>query len=138
MAIDELDTLGERFDLLVPAGAAVDGAARACRRRRPPGSSTSATWMASSRVGTSTRPSGRARLGLVGDAGEHRHAERERLAGTGLGPAAHVATLHRDRDRLGLDRERLGEPGGGEADVDAFGHAEVGETRSAPRPEAAG
>ena len=66
-------------------------------------------------------------LGDVGDAGQHRHAERERLARSGLGPTAHVATLHRDRDRLGLDRERLGETAGGEAVVDALGHAEIGE-----------
>ena len=67
------------------------------------------------------------RLGDVGDAGEHRHAEGERLAGAGLGPTAHVAAGHRDRDRLGLDVERLGEPAGGEALVDARRHPEFGE-----------
>ena len=73
------------------------------------------------------QPERAARLGLVDDAGQHRHAEGERLAGAGAGPAADVAALHGERDGLGLDRERLGEPGGGEAVVDRGGHAEVGE-----------
>ena len=69
-----------------------------------------------------------ARLGDIGDAGEHRHAEGERLAGTGLGPTAHVAALHGDRDGLGLDRERLGESARREARVDPLRNAERGES----------
>ena len=91
------------------------------------GSSTSATWTASSRVGTSTSPSGRAGSASSSMRDEHRHAEGERLAGSGAGPAADVATLHRHRDRRGLDHERLGEPGRGETVVDPRRHAELGE-----------
>ena len=91
------------------------------------GSSTSATCTASSRVGTSTRPSG-----ALGSASSVMRASigtpnASVLPDPVAGPAAHVATLHRDRDGLGLDRERLGEPGGREAVVDAFRNAELGE-----------
>ena len=115
----------------------VDLVAGGWRRRTPgrmrwpawaaTGSSTSATCTASSRVGTSTSPSGRAGSASSVIRASIGHAERERLAGAGAGPAADVAALHRDRDRFGLDRERLGEPGGGEAVVDAGRDAEVGE-----------
>ena len=65
--------------------------------------------------------------GRLLDAGEHRHAEGERLAGPGAGPPAHVPPGHGDGDRLDLDLERLGEAGRGEAVVDARRHAELGE-----------
>ena len=133
---DHLDAAVRAPRSAVPAGAAVDGQHDAHAGVAATGSSTSATCRASSRVGTSTRPSGLRGLGLVGDAGQHRHAEGERLAGAGLGPTAHVATLQRDRDRLGLDRERLGEPGGGETQCRSARHAEVGEAGRAPRPPA--
>ena len=123
-----------------PARRRVRGRRSGCAgwRRRTPGStrmpawraigsSTSATCTASSRVGTSTSPSGLRGSAVVGDAGQHRHAEGERLAGTGLGPAAHVAALHRHRDGLGLDRERLGESLRRQPVVDPGRHAEGGE-----------
>ena len=67
------------------------------------------------------------RFGAVEDPRQHRHAEGERLARPGAGPAADVASLHRHRDGLGLDLERLGEAGRGEAVVDPRRHAERGE-----------
>ena len=69
-----------------------------------------------------------ARLGDIGDASEHRHAEGERLAGTGLGPTTHVAALHGDGDGLGLDRERLGESARRQAGVDPLRNAERSES----------
>ena len=89
--------------------------ARVRSHRRATGSSTSATCSASSRVGTSTSASGRRGSALPDEAGQHRHAEGQRLARAGAGPAADVAARERDGDRLGLDGERRGEAGGGEA-----------------------
>ena len=68
-----------------------------------------------------------ASVGFARQAGEHRHTEGQRLAGAGLGTAAHVATSERDRDRLGLDRERSGEAGGRETHVDLGRHPDVDE-----------
>ena len=45
----------------------------------------------------------------------HRHQERERLAGAGLGLARDVAAGQGDRQGQGLDRGAAGEPGGFEA-----------------------
>jgi hypothetical protein len=59
--------------------------------------------------------------------GQHRHPEGERLAGSGAGPAADVASFEGDGDGGDLDVERLGEPRGGEAFVDARRNAEFGE-----------
>ena len=67
---------------------------RAARARR-------ATWMHSSRVGTSTMAFGRPGLGVADDL-QQRQAEGERLARAGLGLAAHVAA----GDGVG-DGERL-------------------------------
>ena len=111
----------QRVDLLVPRGAAVDGQHACVRTRCATGASTSDTCSASSRVGTSTSAVGRRGSPSPVKPGEQRHAEGERLAGAGAGAAAHVAALQRDRDRLGLDGERSGEPGGGEAAVDSSG-----------------
>ena len=66
------------------------------------GSSTSVTWRASSRVGTSTRARGRWGAARR-DAGEDREAEGERLARAGLGLAAHVSPGDAVGDREGLD-----------------------------------
>ena len=92
------------------------------------GSSTSATWTASSRVGTSTRPSGalgsatsvmRASIGtpnasvLPDPVSARPHTSRPCIA-TGIASVWIV--------------ERLGETRGGETDVDALGHAEIGES----------
>ena len=117
---DDVDALLQCVDLVLADGAAVHGRMRwpACAATGP---STSATWIANSRVGTSTSPSGRAGSAALDDAGEHRHAEGERLAGAGAGSPAHVAAVQRDGDGGGLDLERLGEPGGGEAVVDLGG-----------------
>jgi hypothetical protein len=68
------------------------------------------------------------RLGRARQAGEQRNAERERLAGTCSGSAAHVAAGHRDGNGPGLDRERLGEANRGDGGVDFGGNAERGET----------
>ena len=65
---------------------------------------------------------------LLDDPRQHRHAERQRLAGAGARPAAHVAAGEGDGDRRALDLERLGVTGRGEAGVDALGHAELGES----------
>ena len=111
-------------------------AARACRRGRRPA-------RAPRRPGRPARGSERARgraaaggLGLVGDAGQHRHAEGERLAGAGAGPAAHVAALHRHRDGLGLDLERLGEARTRRARRRCAAARRASANRSAARPAA--
>ena len=123
---DDVDTVLQLVDLLVARGAAVD------RQHHPvalaaTGMSTSATCRASSRVGTSTRPSGRRGSASPVEAGEHRHAEGEGLAGAGAGTSADVLALEGHGDRLGLDGERCGEAGGVEPHVDELGHAEVAE-----------
>ena len=91
------------------------------------GSSTSATCTASSRVGTSTSPSGR-----DGSASSVMRASIGTPKASVLpDPVRARPQTSRPcmatRDRFGLDRERLGEPGGGEAVVDARRYAEVGE-----------
>ena len=91
------------------------------------GSSTSATWIASSRVGTSTRPSG-ARGSATSVMRASIGTPNASVLPDPVWARPHTSRpCNRDRDRRGLDRERLGEPGGGEADVDALGHAEIGE-----------
>ena len=68
----------------------------------------SATCIASSRVGTSTRPHVWRGAGLrFGDALQHRQRERRRLAGAGLGLAEQIAPVEQQRNRLALDRRRL-------------------------------
>ena len=81
----------ERVDLLLTRRAAVDGEHGAAAGDGDRATSTSATCRASSRVGTSTSAARTARLADLGEAGQQRHAEGERLARTGLGPAADVA-----------------------------------------------
>ena len=66
--------------------------------------------------------------GALDDARQHRHAEGQRLARSCPRSATHVVAGEGDGDRRTLDLERLGEPGGGEAEVDALGHAEIGES----------
>ena len=124
---DDVDALAQLLDLIGPAGPAVhgedaltgDGGDRFedlgdLHRELPGGDEHEAQRVSRARV--------------LDDAGHHRDAERERLAGTGAGPSAHVAAGHRDRDRGGLDHERLGEPGRRETDVDALRNAELGES----------
>ena len=73
-------------------------------------------------------------LGLVrrgpaarGDPGQHRQAERERLAGAGLATAEHVPAGERVRDGRGLDRERRGDLGALERPDQLAGQTELGE-----------
>ena len=66
-------------------------------------------------------------FGTLGDARQHRHAERERLTRTGLGSTAHVVPLEGDRDGFFLNGERLGETGRRQAGVDLVWNAEIGE-----------
>ena len=61
---DDVDALAELLDLALDVGAAVDDDDAQAAVDLPRGSSTSATWTASSRVGTSTRARGR--LGAAG------------------------------------------------------------------------
>jgi hypothetical protein len=123
---DDLDTLLERVDLVLPARPAVHG-------------QDALAGVRGDRVedlghldGQLTRrhedePERARRLGVVLDPGQHRHAEGEGLARSGAGPAADVAALHRHGDRRGLDHERLGEAGRGESLVDPRGNTEIGE-----------
>ena len=67
----------------------------------------SATWVASSRVGTRTSARGRAAVGAAAQALEQREREGGRLAGAGGGLAEQVAALQQRRDRLALDRRGL-------------------------------
>ena len=121
-ADDDVDALAQGVDLGLHRHAAVDGA-DAAAAHLPSGASTSVTWLASSRVGTSTRPAG-GRLGLA-DALEEREPEGEGLARAGLGLAAEVAAGEGVGDGEVLDREGL---------VDAV--AREGATRSAATPSA--
>src|ERR1700761_3552702 len=81
------------------------------------GLSTSVTWVASSRVGTRTRPRGR----LPAD---QRQREAQGLAGAGAGPPQDVPAGQRVGQRGRLDRERRADPlavedggqGGGDAE----------------------
>jgi hypothetical protein len=67
----------------------------------------SATWRASSRVGSRIRLRGmRARARLPEQDVEHRQGEAGGLAGAGLGAAEHVPSGERGGDRHGLDRGR--------------------------------
>ncbi len=78
---------------------------------RPSGISASLTCIASSRVGTRIRAlgwCGRARS-PVGEPGQQRQAEGERLAGAGLAAAEDVPAGQRVRDGRRLDLERGGD-----------------------------
>src|ERR1700758_3383225 len=74
------------------------------------GERTARTWVASSRVGTSTRPRGRhAIVYPPGQPDRERDAERERLPGAGLGPPENVEARQGVGQRSGLDGERHGD-----------------------------
>ncbi len=123
---DEVDTLVEGIDLIVAARPAVHG-------EHPP------TGMLGDRGehlgdlqgqlagGHEHEPERSPRLGLIGDSRQHRHAEGERLARAGARPPAEVVAFDGDGNRRPLYLERLGEARCGEPDVDALGHAELGE-----------
>jgi hypothetical protein len=93
------------------------------------------TWLASSRVGQTTRPWGGAglrqlvvaRLAGGGAALQHGDAEGQRLAGAGARLPDHVGARQRDRDGHGLDRERVDDAHLLEGLDDQALHAEVGE-----------
>ena len=115
-ADDDLDAVLQRLDLRLVRPAAVDAqhphAAAACR----PWRGRAATWMPSSRVGTTTRACGLPRTssgvdskprGPRGDAlHQQRDAEAEGLAGAGLGLADQVLAGQGERQGELLDRER--------------------------------
>ena len=123
---DHVDAAVEHVDLLMTRGAAVDGehGAIAAGGDRGEHLGDLQRQLAGRHEHHRQRAAG---VGFARQPGEHRHAERQRLAGAGLGPAADVAAGEGDRDRLGLDGERRGEPGGGETHVDLGRHAEVDE-----------
>ena len=112
---EQVDAALQLAGLAVERHAAHDGGGgqarapwRTARARRRPA-------VASSRVGTRTRPRGRPGLRPVaGEPGQHREPERQRLAGAGLAAAEQVAAGERVGQRRGLDGERLGEAVGGE------------------------
>ena len=122
-----VDTVLQLVDLLMPAGAAVHGQHGAVA---PGGHGHQHLGHLQGELtgGHQHQGEGSARLGLAVQTGEQRDTEGERLAGAGAGTAAHVLALEGDRDCLGLDGERGGEPGGVEAAVDQLGHAELDET----------
>ena len=105
---DDVDALGERLDLLLHVGAAVDGddarrraPRRAARARRAPGWRARGSARARGRAGGGARP-----CRCVSRSGQ---AEGERLARAGLGLAAHVAAGEGVGDGERLDREGLGD-----------------------------
>ena len=67
-------------------------------------------------------------FGLGRDARQHGHAEGERLAGAGLGAAAHVVTLQRHRNGFDLNGERIGEAARGQTGVDFGRNSETSES----------
>ena len=78
---------------------------------RASGSTTAATWLASSRVGTRISERGLAGLAAAvrgGEPGDQREAEGEGLAGAGAAAAEHVPAGQAVGQRGDLDRERRG------------------------------
>ena len=124
----DLDALGQFIDLVVAGGAAVDG--------QHPHAGVMGDGLEDlgdldgEFAGRNEHESERTRrLRLVGDPRQHRHAECEGLARAGLRTAADVLAGDGDRNRLGLDVERLGEPTGCETVVDPGRNAEIEESR---------
>ena len=123
----DLDALGQFIDLVVTGGAAVDG--------QHPHAGVMGDGLED--LGdldgefagrNEHEPERTRRLGLVGDPRQHRHAECEGLARAGLGASADVLAGDGNRNRLGLDVERLGEPAGCETVVDSRRNAEIEES----------
>ena len=119
----EFDALLQRRDLVVARGAAV--------HRQHPAFAVSADrlehlghlqgQLAGRHEHQAARGAGRGRRV---DSGQHRHAERQRLARPGAGPAAQVDARQSHGNRLGLDGERSREAGGGEPGIHTGGHTE--------------
>ena len=84
--------------------------------------------MASSRVGTRTRPDGRARPHARGQALEERQGERGRLARAGGRLADQVAALEQGRNGLYLDGRRLFVAQGGQHVEETGRQAQASET----------
>ena len=96
----------------------------------------SATCIASSRVGTSTRPRGLlARVALVGDALEHRQRERRRLSGAGCRLRQQIAAREHQGNGFALDRRRLFVAELGEGGDKRSGEAERSERRGGHQKE---
>ena len=123
VATIDLDAVGQRLDLLVHVGAAVDGDDAAADRPWPAGASSSCTWSGELAGGHEDEAAGPAGLGLV-EPLEEGQAEGERLARAGLGLAAHVAAGEGVGDREALDGEGLGDALVGEGLDEAGGDAE--------------
>ncbi len=70
--------------------------------------------------------------GVVRDAGEHRQAEGERLAGAGAAATEEVVAGEGVGDRLDLDRERRGDAGAGERRDERGRQPEVAERDGVP------
>ena len=121
----DVDAAVQRPALRVVADAAVDGAhAEATRRRER-------LELAADLRGELARGREDQRGGLTltraVDACDERHAERDRLSGTGGCTAADVATGERVGNRRGLDVERLRDPGLRQYGDEVGGHADVRE-----------
>jgi hypothetical protein len=133
-AVEEvLEPAGRRDDdlraggvlgLLLDADAAVDGGdlERTSVRHRPDLLDDLRDQLAGRRQ-DQRRGTAVGRLDLV----DHRHAEGERLAGTGRGLREHVATGEHVSDDELLDREGLGDAALGERAANSARYAEVGE-----------
>ena len=126
----------ERVDLAAHRRTAVDGS-DLHPHRLTQGHQRVGDLLGSSRVGTSTRPRGVSARGGVGarvQPGQHRKAEREGLAGAGLGATEDVPACDRVGERAGLDRERQLNPAARElADEGRSGRPEVGEAAGGGR-----
>ena len=72
--------------------------------------------------------------GASGEAGDHREAEGQRLAGAGPAASEHVAAGEGVGDRGGLDRERLGDAVAGQSLDEPLGQAECGGSRCPRSP----
>ena len=123
---DDLDALAQHVDLVVAAGAAVDGEDPLAHvgGERLEHLGDLHRQLTGRHEDQAEGRSGRRR---VVDPGQHRHAEGQRLAGSGLGATTDVVAVHRHGDGGRLDLEGLGEPGGGQRLVDVRGNAQFGE-----------
>ena len=126
---DDVGAALERADLLVHRRAAVERQHRSASSRVAYLWIASATCIASSRVGTRTRP-GRAGAGPASPASadplQHRQRERRGLARARGRLAEHVPAREQQRDRLALDRRRFFVAERGDGREDLFRESEAG------------
>ena len=122
---EDVDAAVQRPALRVVADAAVDGAhaelARRCERLEL------TTDLRGELARRREDQRGRLALARAVDARDERHAERDRLAGTGRCAAAYIATGERVGNGRGLDVERLRDPGLRQHGDEVGGHADVRE-----------